>query len=71
MFVYKEPTDEPILNTDRDPTGVTSKSYITGDRMSTFMIYLSEVIKYSKYDNPIYTTNNYANEVRKFRNLRK
>ena len=43
MFVYKEPTDSPILNTDRDSADVKSTSYITGDRMSTFMIYLSEV----------------------------
>ena len=43
MFVYKEPTDSPILNTDRDSADVKSSSYITGDRMSTFMIYLSQV----------------------------
>ena len=44
MFVYKEPTDAPVLNTDRDSNSGNSKSYVTGDRMSTFMIYLSEVI---------------------------
>ena len=44
MFVYKEPTDAPVLNTDRDSNSANSKSYVTGDRMSTFMIYLSEVI---------------------------
>ena len=42
MFVYKEPTDEPVRNIEEDPH-VKRASYITGDRMSTFMIYLSEV----------------------------
>ena len=41
-FVYAEPTDPPVLNTDRDPTA-EGEPYVTGDRMSTFMIYLSEV----------------------------
>ena len=42
MYVYKEPTDMPVLNIEEDPH-VKRQSYITGDRMSTFMIYLSEV----------------------------
>ena len=40
--MYAEPTDPPVLNTDRDPTA-EGEPYVTGDRMSTFMIYLSEV----------------------------
>ena len=39
MFVYKEGTDNPVTNVE-SPKG----SYTTGDRMSTFMLYLSEVI---------------------------
>ena len=42
MYVYKEPTDWPIYNIEEDPH-VERASYITGDRMSTFMLYLSEV----------------------------
>ena len=42
MFVYKEPTDDPVRNIEED-SHIKRASYITGDRMSTFMIYLSEV----------------------------
>ena len=42
MFVYKEPTDLPVRNIEEDPH-IKREPYITGDRMSTFMIYLSEV----------------------------
>ena len=42
MFVYKEPTDAPVYNIEEDPH-IKRDAYITGDRMSTFMIYLSEV----------------------------
>ena len=42
MFVYKEPTDAPVYNIEEDPH-IKREAYITGDRMSTFMIYLSEV----------------------------
>ena len=38
MYVYKEPQDVPPMNIE-PPVG----SYTTGDRMSTFMLYLSEV----------------------------
>ena len=43
MFVYKEPTDDvsPIMNIEAPP-----RTYVTGDRMSTFMLYLSEVPRY-------------------------
>lgn len=44
MYVYKEPTDDPVLNIEEDPH-VKRQSYITGDRMATFMLYLSEVPK--------------------------
>ena len=43
MFVYQEPTDEPVYNTDRNPES-KGKPYVTGDRISTFMIFLSKVI---------------------------
>ena len=48
MFVYKEPSDEPVLNTENPDVkwNPKEKPYITGDRMSTFMIYLSEVKSY-------------------------
>jgi len=36
MFVYKEP-DNLAMSTD------AGTNYITGDRMTTFMIYLSDV----------------------------
>jgi hypothetical protein len=45
MYVYKEPTDDPVLNIEEDPH-VKRQSYITGDRMATFMLYLSEVLSY-------------------------
>ena len=50
MFVYKEPSDAPVLNTDNpefqlNPIANAVEPYVTGDRMSTFMIYLSEVFK--------------------------
>ncbi len=35
MFVYKEPDFMAKLGKDKD--------YITGDRMATFMLYLSDV----------------------------
>ena len=38
MYVYKEPYDKPVYNVEREG-GV----YVTGDRMSTFMLYLSDV----------------------------
>ena len=62
MFVYKEPTDEPVRNIEEDPH-VKRASYITGDRMSTFMIYLSEVgvmfKSFFRSDTELYTIWNY------------
>ena len=48
MFVYKEPTDKPVMNIEED-VNIERDSYVTGDRMSTFMIYLSEVFWYRNY----------------------
>lgn len=42
MFVYKEPTDKPVMNIEEDGH-LEKDSYVTGDRMSTFMVYLTEV----------------------------
>ena len=59
MFVYKEPTDDPVRNIEED-SHIKRASYITGDRMSTFMIYLSEVLNIIHYSIAEYYKPNYV-----------